>query len=340
MSSLPQAPIVLRVAIVSMAAVLCGYPEPCVGQSSGQAEAQRPLFRGAYRIWDGGIGVYPHLWDECRRVVLFEGLGTDELVPVVLVPEAHRRRRRPSLTGLDASSVIARFTRTSPDGRWLLWPSNHRLGDAARGWSVRRLRGGEIRRWADDPESGLSSASWLRSSDAWVEFSPGSAPRSLAVHPIDEGRREVYRTVPGEPEVGTIVGITRHREALFLGLRRSGRIDFFTIGLPPREPVRRSFGIELPAGARLAGLDLSPRGDRLGWVLALPIDRDDYPGYDFWLSFWASRVDGSRLREIGRFPSHYQNSEPSTGITDLKWTPDSHALTFDFQDDLWGIRVP
>jgi hypothetical protein len=319
-----------------MMAILCGYPGPCVGQSASRAEGERLLFRGAYRIWNGGLSVSNRFWDDCQRLVLLDGRQASEIVPTVLVPEARRKRRLPALTGSDAQSVILRFMATSPDGRWLLWPSLHDRNDADRGWSVRRLRGGEIRRWVAD--SSGSDAVWLPDSKGWVEFSPGAVPSKLTVHPLVKRHRAIRREVPGEAEMGTLLGITRRREAVFLGVRRLGPIRFFTIGVPPRNVVRRAFEVELPEGGRVRDLSLNRRGDRLGWILELPIDRHEYPDHEFWLSVWTSRLDGGRMRELGRYPSR-RREEPSLEITHLKWTPDSRALTFAFQDELWGVRV-
>jgi hypothetical protein len=74
-------------------------------------------------------------------------------------------------------------------------------------------------------------------------------------------------------------------------------------------------------------------------VLNSPIDTQRYPNFDLWKSLWLSNPHGKNMREVGRFASRYISREPSSELTDLSWTKDGRALSFEFQERLWILPV-
>lgn len=91
----------------------------------------------------------------------------------------------------------------------------------------------------------------------------------------------------------------------------------------------RSSRVALPPGKGAWKLGLSPRGDRLVWLLGSP--PGDH-GIQRW-SLWTSRVRGERMHCLGEHPDGQPDPERSGATLDLstlslRWLPDGRRISF------------
>ena len=116
--------------------------------------------------------------------------------------------------------------------------------------------------------------------------------------------------------------------------RKSSRIDLFQIDLNSNPARLTRVSVSLPRKAYLSDLFVSPDGERLGWHLwfersrlSKPRFSKQFPYVDFekiqTSALWVSKIDGSRMREIGRL-------KLGSLISNAGWMPDGQHFDFGY----------
>ena len=113
-------------------------------------------------------------------------------------------------------------------------------------------------------------------------------------------------------------------------------------------PVQR-FQIDLPDHCGLGDIVISPRGDKIAWLMG-----EKPPLPEFFLTLGArndasvrvcvSDIDGSHMRDLGyeRCPArYYHDSDVFDGVSlsDLQWVPGGKHLSFVLANTLYVIPI-
>jgi hypothetical protein len=112
----------------------------------------------------------------------------------------------------------------------------------------------------------------------------------------------------------------------------------------------RTYDVPVPSGASVIQATVSPQGDRVVYLLdfdrVAPIARllarllpaGRLPHYRE-AGIWTSRLDGSRMREVGHIRVPADVDWADGPLTDLEWLPDEKHLSFAYQNALWTVAA-
>ena len=287
--------------------------------------------------------------------------------------------------------------RVSPDGKWLLSGIMSRYDARQRRqqpfYAIACLADGtSTRRFVDD---GFIAAAWCGDSRHWMEFSgrhvapPGTpAPINMNAQPmsiqrvgigcIDAPERVQMTDIapdsllskPGLASAwnyssGHIAVLEPNRLLVWeLQPYPSRSVVIQEIGLQSAIPAH-SYVLTPPGKRSIVHVEITARGDRVGWKLAERFE-------DNWLlaylralfhlpnnsvgasrqSLWVSRMDGSDMHELGAAPvqpipmmfsgpidedGEHLWGPPSLRL--LRWLPDGRQLSFSYNGDLYTIAA-
>jgi hypothetical protein len=336
-----------------------GPPRPGErNQAAGPQAPARPLLDLATRVGRSDATI---LWlDDSTVLRVVQGGYDNEArkpLPDSLVRLDLSTGRQTTLTDLMAlyNEAFARHTpEPSPDGQWLLWASgeqHHLVLHAATLDGKRHVHTPKAKTEYDN-----LYVYWLGDSRRFVELvTPDckkftqalihdvEAPDDVKVIPIPESsplqwaccttddiwvaaEDRLVMTPGGRPGAYGGVGPA-------LTIRQAGLDP--ALGWSSVSTVRPP-----PESVMLCGLALSPRSDRIGWLIA----REKEKGPTI-VSLWVSRLDGTGWREIGYQETHkidggfgehllhFRASAPG----DLRWVPDGKHLSFSYKGGLYTV---
>jgi hypothetical protein len=271
----------------------------------------------------------------------------------------------------------------SPDGQRALWggqPGNDLAVSSA------PLNGSSVTRRGPKPGAFWVDASnpiWLPDSRHWVQLLAGDHSLYAVVEGVDAPG--VIRQVPiGSPK-GTMSGFDLMRTRL-LGCTPTGRvlatpdgfddyrspgterkINFFEFSVDGGPARLKQYTIGLPkAGEGYDGdialspdeeVALSPRGDRLAWLVRVPAPEEQLP---LWqrlsqgiptrrsseprpraqplIELRTSRLDGGDMKVIGYMEPERDTKQPAKGVPyGLHWLPDGQHVSFLYDGALWTV---
>jgi hypothetical protein len=234
----------------------------------------------------------------------------------------------------------------SPDGKWLLW-----------GWSGRGARtvvsmdGFQRYTWPTRADSSI--AYWLPNGRYWMQGDLGEsgAWTQFAMHDMETPHRDRDLGAPSggirDLEILSVQSedriIVRTRDAIAMrnfdlcgGIIAAARgpinraTQELSIWKPKASQPSQQYKIRLPGPVE--GVFVSPHGDRVAWLvmrepssMAIRLHArfprwfaEPYPS----AVLYVSRLDGSRLRELGCMDTH------DRGIGEVRWMPDGEHLSF------------
>jgi hypothetical protein len=259
----------------------------------------------------------------------------------------------------------------SPDGTRALWGG---MDSKQGGVTSASLDGSSITRsgpiggnfWLAD-----SRPIWMRDGKRWAQLVVDERSLYAVVESLDQPGAK--RTIPiGEPK-----GITRTANRVrtrLVGCTQTGRVVATLVGYdqspsPQRKidvidfsvdggPARvHEYTVTLPQSAnapdenynslsRYEEVQLSPRGDRLAWMVRV---REDEQSLRQWLAqwlpslrkaprklaeLWTSKLDGSDMKIVGYLEmARYANHDPHT----LRWLPNGRSMSFIYEGALWTV---
>lgn len=216
---------------------------------------------------------------------------------------------------------------TSPDGKWILWPSQK--FDLESGgifdvplWSALSLDGTKFvqrPRVADSISSrGLA---WLPDSSGWVEVCVINRSRNgwqngVTLRVCSLNKDQVRKIdVPQAKNANKTFAVTKAGEAV-IGCDAAG-LQLFSVPLMKPGAVR-SHTVALPArfnsGQIIPRSLISPRGDRIAWTF--------HDTATATVSLWLSDIHGKKFEPIA--PNLQDTFEAPRN---LRWTPDGKALS-------------
>jgi hypothetical protein len=264
------------------------------------------------------------------------------------------------------------FIAPSPDGKWLAWLDFHgkkpRLMAATLDASRKRV-------WPEaqaTSEGGVGSPVWTSDSRAIVDVRAtyrlgGPVPIMIAEHAFIRGIEASAPTrdvrLPGITDC-LPMGIT-HEGRLLLVDRRpragpgiaSALVDA-TLG-GPRAAIRK-LSVPLPGAWTYSAGVLSPRGNRIAWVMAVT---DPLPGIMRWnllaglfgveskshVGIWVTDLRGQVFRCVGVLPpaavkeplsiANFTPTDARDWPSGLRWLPDGKQLSFFYKNALYTVPV-
>jgi GlpG protein len=236
----------------------------------------------------------------------------------------------------------------SPDGTWFLWRAG---GNAIfSSWIAATLDGARHLTWTEaKAKIGTTDACWLPGSCGWVELVQGYDERKRAyhftlarVHSLDDPHESRGVRLTGMPG-GLLLGVSREQRLLTYNYEMqtaTDRISLFEAGLDAAAGAARRSVVRMPRKGHLWEVTLSPRGDRLAWVIGdeYPI-RSPRPLY----SLWVSDLRGEEMRPVGQTAARFRKAngrEHYSWPREVRWTPDERRLSFAFDGGLYAIAVP
>jgi len=231
----------------------------------------------------------------------------------------------------------------SPDGKWILSigkASNDDLAYVARRFDATHQVG-----WTNRFDGGLQPT-WLSDSSGFIEWCVREGVGYARVYWLDTGRTAEINLDALNPETPDArQGFREPHAPVDSKMWREGSAaEFIELTRHGDGATARRYRLRSPP--RLARGEgqafLSPRGDRLAWVVtferrfpSVGFQRHDpyfvvEPAYSTVICL--SRTDGSDVRVLGRLQSGRQ-------LTRLAWTPDSARLSFVCDHALWTVAV-
>ena len=263
------------------------------------------------------------------------------------------------------NSMIELYTppSISPNGKKLLW----RNGDYNKHyWDLREFEfSGRSKRHIDWVALGPY---WFTDSKRWLEMNDSDYTQ-IRVLAIDGNSKYKYLKLHGT--IGTsLVGLlpndtlitieTDHPYRSTVPVATPGTAtpepssfrDMYQFDLSSSKPGSKHSQIKLPMLAQVSLVMLSPKGDKLAWILLSersplgnlsnwPILRNLGVKTSHRLSIWVSAVDGSNFREVGHFPNYEGPSEFKIDdpIRTFQWLPSGKKLSFVHNDSLYTVPV-
>ncbi len=216
---------------------------------------------------------------------------------------------------------------TSPDGKWILWPSMTYNPKTARYfvgglWNAMTLDG---KKWVQRPRVADSISSrgvaWLPDSSGWVEATVINRARNgwkngVTLRVCSLQSKDVRQIdVPTAKNANKTFAVTRASEAV-IGCD-GGNLKLVLVPLTKSGAVR-SHLVALPAplngGNTIPRALISPRGDRIAWAFHDSITST--------VELWLSDIGGKKFEPIApNFP------QPLDKMRNLRWTPDGKSLS-------------
>jgi hypothetical protein len=154
----------------------------------------------------------------------------------------------------------------SPDGKWILWLSDHKT------WIAASLDGTQARRWPNQRRL-PSHCCWLPDGQHWAELASHLGLnrytlREAVVRSIHQD--SAPKTAKLNVVDGLLLGLTHRGGILIHHLtpqRAVSRASFAEVTLDAPKASVRTWTVALPVQARVHEVALSRAGDRLAWML-------------------------------------------------------------------------
>lgn len=242
----------------------------------------------------------------------------------------------------------------SPDRQWLLTYTATPRGQI---WVASTLDGGRIVE-IPSPLNQYPLAIWDRNSRGFVQIASFGrllfarhysldGPNVAASIPIGRGARDVPLHMPPLRFNDTYEPLGEFAQdyllvANFSGYRGAARFLIYNLRAPHR-PSPIYFG--LPPHAVPDEIEMSPNGNRIGWILDFQGGADDPrlrrlpfmpigPGHGL-DEVWVSNLDGSDMHPIATAGTE----KDASGPTNLRWTVDSKSVTFLYSGALYAASA-
>ena len=286
---------------------------------------------------------------------VFRAVLVDALTGKETVPQAFNDRNSPLM---ESSRMLVSYAGSlesemhylpptaamSSDGKWLLWSNT--ASRARRQWVAATFEG-QQQAWAQgiDPYNSTTDigghAFWMPDSERWVELVNRYKNCVYSIHYAN-----VYE--PGKPAPIRTVRIRGLRDGLPVGIRQDGTVvmhtSFYERGKPVQQidlslvsveadtATARKLSVPIPISNRVSDVKLSPRGDRLAWIL-----EQERSGKRLYTVYIAD-ADGAHVRPVGSV----EGITSGTGYTwarDLQWLPDGKQVSFVYKRAIYTHPV-
>ncbi len=233
----------------------------------------------------------------------------------------------------------------SPNGKWLLWSSGVSL-PGIKQWVASTLNG-QQQKWplGPDPDSEFAAlpGNALRVPDShhWVELVSRYAKRVYSIH-----LAHVYVLDKAAP-VRT-VHISGLGDGLPVGIRQDGTIVMHTssrqsdrlvqqlvmslVSLDADTVTARKLRLPIPASSGVSDVKLSPKGDRLAWIL------EQGRGLTRLYTLYAADADGAHSRPLGS-AEMVKTGKGYSWPRDLRWLPDGKQVSFVYKNAIYTHPV-
>ncbi len=248
----------------------------------------------------------------------------------------------------------------SPNGQWLLYATlfaEDRYGQTTAGFRAARIDGSgafEWRAWDLYDRESQRRPVWLPDSSRWLELLP-SRPGKTFLHTLDaDGPMRIK--VEGAPLCSALIGVTPdYRLIAVSGAANQGlntsTVELVDFGIHPNTEPTRTIRLKAPPGGTISELALSPRGDRLAWLIGI---KHYPPGYRLLSRWWPALAkrfhasEGTELRISHLDGTHnaavaFQASDPRKlghdAIWGVQWRPDGKAVSFVSASQLYQVPI-
>jgi hypothetical protein len=231
----------------------------------------------------------------------------------------------------------------SPDGKWLLWRN---FPFAQSPW-IAATFDGQQQQWTpgSDPASEIADlpnhAFWMPDGTRWVELVSRYADGGYSIHLAHE-----YR-ISDAVRVRT-VGISGLQDGLSVGIRQDGMVVMHHPHYHRREPVRQlnlslvslgadravaqSLNVPVPVCNAVIDITLSPKGDRLAWILQ---QRRERP----WLyTLYVADADGAHARPVAS-AEDVKTDDGHSWPRSVRWLPDGKQVSFVYKGVIHTLPV-
>ena len=244
----------------------------------------------------------------------------------------------------------------SPDGRWFLCSSRWD------GCLLAEVEGTRHTLYKSADDDAYRSFWWTADSRYWLEnyHTNGTASR-LILHDI--AHPDFQESIPIgnhgavfgaleaviSPREGiTLQDLYPHTDGILIEPPHPGkphRVTFSRISLDAHAVVLAQYPVDTPQGSSLYATYLSPKRDRIAWIVTTARKNviqnwlHNYlslvPRYDQTVKeVWVSQLDGSHMHAIGNImvkPGEELDALP------LQWLPDGKRLSFEYKDALYTV---
>ena len=247
----------------------------------------------------------------------------------------------------------------SPDGQWVLW-WDMKIHDVSI-YGARLDGSGSFQVPKSNAEWDNLYLFWLSDSRHFVELALSVSPKGQKfTHALTRSvdKPNVAESVP-IPEssplqaacciAGTDIALAAGDRLIALDWSLHGfgtpdpKFTVAEVGLGSKARPDQTSIVASPPGSTLrCGAALSPRSDRIAWLVA-----KTKKGGGTIVSIWVSRLDGSEWREMGWQEAPDPDMEFGDHLTKfmaaapggIKWLPDGKTLSFFYKGDLYTIPV-
>jgi len=298
-------------------------------------------------------------WLDDHELLFFQ-----EKSPEAPTPEGWNFYKRDTLTGQETSlTALSHLAQTSfgsfsqfaisPDGKRIFW--------TGKGITVATLNGEQTIHLAPETTTNFFKITWTKDSNHLVTYSTiPKAPQMVQKILFDlQARKTTQRLTIDSEFASGATAIDNHLLTIVRKERKNAdapeivEVDEKEGGNTPMPPHK--YTVILPPNIRCGETLFSPQGNRIAWQL---IEKEGtMPPVLAWLhrlvpgfnpppskpkvSLWVSRLDGSRMHELGyvlvpRFPP--SSAVPWSMIFDhLSWLPDGKQISFRHDDALYTV---
>jgi hypothetical protein len=260
-----------------------------------------------------------------------------------------------SMSSLISNSIIPDFNsinqiHVSPDGHWILWPG-HAGADHHLAWIASTLDGRQQREWPRRDIRYNHIFQWTQDSRHWVEIRDktienyGSEVRSAhvkrtcaVIHSVDTRNETV---LPVNLPIEVCGGLWCLASGQFI-VTDGSKHHFYDFNATTH--VAREFSVTIPERTDVNDLALSPRGDRIAWVLTTlqPTKPDNMLNAIHFL-FRPTASYAYSLCESDGNGNHFHQLYPEVAQVDfpnyLHWTPDGKRIGFWYKKSLWTVSA-
>jgi hypothetical protein len=264
-----------------------------------------------------------------------------------------RERPLPALSALYNQFAPTDTTLLSPDGQWLLW-DHERLSHTPtydRAQAILARLDGKKHFTCSIGSSFMTDGyspnplHWMPDGKHWVEFQLSNSndndekyPAQALVRRIDADRVVQTLDFVGSyvPRDIDVLNLTKNRLLVPPDQNFHLDIDEYRIG----KDIRRlhQHKVPFPGLSFVWGMAVSPRTQRIAWLLDYEKTGPGTQNLQEWLGVWISDVEGKHLREI---VSTLAGSDVQTrpDLDNVRWSPDGMQLGFLYGEMLYTVRV-
>lgn len=240
----------------------------------------------------------------------------------------------------------------SPDRQSVLWYECPVVAGHSDRWVVAALDGKQMINVAFPREIGSpGDPVWAPDSRRWAMLWD-DARKGPVCYVFSVEKRSLVREIPlpqaGKKEEGKvirwIVGFTQSGHILSSVAQEDGsdKVEMLECASAGKQEEPHRYTIRLLKPAVVNDCILSPKGDRLAWLLEErkkpSADKDAAGGAR--LELWISRRDGSGLQAMGFMDIASENVKRTEWYpSQLSWLPDGKRLSFIYKDALYTVPV-